>query len=145
MNHLITGKQPLGQTRPRGITISALLLILFGLAEIVTGFTHDFFGVSTTQNALATYMGAAIGALYVASGLLILTSKKWAAALAIVMLIADIVGRIIMVVTGLYPTDSFKQTFSIIAGTVIAGIFALYIGLKWNAFKPTPNNDLSRG
>ena len=41
--------------RPLGITIVAILMILFGLAEIVTGFTHNFFGVSTTLGALSAY------------------------------------------------------------------------------------------
>ena len=61
--------------------------------------------------------------------------KKWAAAMAIVLLGADILGRIALVATGLYPTDSLKQTFAIIAGTAIAAIFAVYIRLKWQAFK----------
>jgi hypothetical protein len=123
------------QSRPRGILVVALMMILFGLAEVVTAFTHNFFGIYTAQVALFTYSGAAIGAFYVVAGLLILTMKKWAAALAIVLLVADIVGRIALVVTGLYPTDSLQQTFAIVAGTVIAAIFAIYIGLKWYSYK----------
>jgi hypothetical protein len=49
------------ETRPRGILIVALLMILFGLAEVVTGFTHRFFGISTTEGVASTYAGAAIG------------------------------------------------------------------------------------
>jgi hypothetical protein len=37
----------MSQTRPRGITIAALLMILFGLSEVLTAFTHDFLGIST--------------------------------------------------------------------------------------------------
>ncbi len=121
--------------RPWGITLAAILMILFGLAEVVTGFTHNFFGISTAQVDLFTYSAAAIGAFYAAAGALILTMKKWAAAAAIALLGADILGRIALVATGLYPTDSFKQTFAIIAGTAIAAIFALYIWLKWKAFR----------
>jgi hypothetical protein len=36
---------------PFGIAVVAMLMILFGLAEVVTGFTHDFFGISTSQAA----------------------------------------------------------------------------------------------
>ncbi len=123
------------RTRSWGITLAAILMILFGLAEVVTGFTHNFLGISTAQVALFTYSAAAIGAFYAAAGALILTMKKWAAAVAIVLLGADILGRIALVAAGLYPTDSFKQTFAIIAGTAIAAIFAVYIRLKWKAFK----------
>ncbi len=123
------------QSRLRGISIVAVLMILFGLAEVVTGFTHNFFGITTTSRTIFTSSAAAIGVFYAAAGLLILTMKKWAAVLAIVLLIADVVGRVALVVTGLYPTDSFLNTFSIIAGTAIAVIFAIYIGWKWKSFR----------
>ncbi len=122
------------QSRPRGITIAALLMVVFGLAEVTTGFTHRFFGLSTAQVTVSTYVGAGIGVLYAVAGLLILSMKKRAAAVALVLLIADIVGRIGMVVTGLYPVDSFKQIFAIILGTSIVAVFAVYIGLKWSMF-----------
>ena len=40
-----------------------------------------------------------------------------------------------MVVTGLYPIDSSKQAFAILLVTLIAVIFAIYIGPRWKAFK----------
>ena len=79
-------------------------------------------------------MAAAIGTLYIAGGLLILTLKRQAARLAILCLVADIVGRLVMVMTGLYPTNSFKQIIAIGLGTVIAAIFAIYIGSKQKSF-----------
>ena len=125
----------MNQGRPRGIIIVAFLMILFGLAEMVTGFTHNFFGITTSRVTIFTYSAAAIGAFYVVAGLLILTMQKWAAALAIVLLGADIIGRIGLVVVGLYPTDSLENTLAIIAGTVVAFIFAIYIGRKWKSFR----------
>jgi hypothetical protein len=110
-------------------------MIVFGLAEIVTAFTHRFFGVSIAHVTLATYTGFAIGVLYAAAGLLILTMKKWAAALAIVLLIVDIVGRVWMTVTGLYPVDTLRQALAIVFGTLIVAGFAVYIGLRWSFFR----------
>ncbi len=127
--------QTVNRGRPWGIIIVACLMILFGLAEVVTGFTHNFFGITTSSVAIFTYSSAAIGVFYAVAGLLILTMKKWAAALAIVLLVADIIGRVALVLTGLYPTDSLKNTFSIIAGTVIVALFAIYIGWKWRSFR----------
>ena len=121
--------------RPLGITIVAVLMILFGLAEVVTGFTHNFFGITTSSVNIFTYSAAAIGAFYVVGGLLILTMKKWAAALAIVLLVADIIGRVSLVVTGLYPLNSLEQVIGIVAGTAIAVVFAIYIGSKWRLFR----------
>lgn len=127
--------QPANQGRPLGIVIAAVFTILAGLAEVVTGFTHNFFGITTSSASIFTYSSAVIGLFYIAAGLLILTMKKWAAALAIVLLGADIVGRVVFVLTGLYPTASFKNTLSIIAGTVIVAIVAVYIGLRWKSFR----------
>lgn len=110
-------------------------MIIFGLAEVVTGFTHRFFGISTSTATIFTYAASAIGGFYVASGLLMLTMKKWAAALAIVLLIADVAGRIALVDARLYPLSSFEQVFALGAGTGIAVVFAIYIAVKWRLYK----------
>lgn len=138
MNEQHAAKPSLGARDQRplwGIIIVACLMILFGVAEVVTGFTHHFFGITTTSRTIFTYGAAALGVLYAAAGLLLLTRKKPAAALAIVLLAADIVGRLALVVTGLYPTDSPENTLSIIAGTVIVALFAVYIGWRWKSFR----------
>ena len=125
----------MNQSRPLKITVVAILMIVFGLAEVRTGITHRFFNLSTAQAALSTYIGVAIGSLYAVAGLLILSMKRQAAGTAIVLLIAVIVGRIGMVVAGLYPVDSFKQILAIILGTSIVGVFAVYIRRKWSLFQ----------
>jgi hypothetical protein len=138
MNEQRVVKPSLGSRNQRhlwGIIIVACLMILFGLAEVVTGFTHDFFGITTTSRSIFTYVAAALGIFYAAAGFLLLTIKKWAAVLAIVLLGADIVGRVALVVTGLYPTNSLENTLSIIAGTVIVALFAVYIGWRWKFFR----------
>jgi hypothetical protein len=121
-------------TRPRGIAIVALLMVLFGLAEVVTSFTHNFAGISTSHVTAFSYAAAAIGSFYIGGGLLILAMKKWAAALAIVLLVADIAGRIALVVSGLYPLDSLEQIIAIVIGTAIAAVFAIYIWSRWSFF-----------
>lgn len=110
-------------------------MIIFGIAEIGTSYSHSFFGISTSQSVLFTVTGTAIGAFYFIAGLLTLTMKKLGATLAIILLVADIIGRIMLVITGLYPINSFENTVGIVAGTVIAGVFAIYIGMKWKSFK----------
>lgn len=122
--------------RPLGIIIVAVLMILFGLSEVATGFTHNFLGIiSTAKATVSTYGGVGIGSLYAIAGILIFSMKKWAMILAEIFLLIVVVGRISLVLTGLYPTNSFLQTLSIIIGTSIAIVFALYIGLKRKLFK----------
>jgi hypothetical protein len=67
--------------------------------------------------------------------MLVLTRKKWAAALAVALLIADVLGRIALVATGLFPISSPIQITSISIGTVIAIAFAIYISVKWTVFR----------
>jgi len=128
------------QNRPVGIVVVAVLMVIFGLAEIATGFTHNFLGlVSTAPANASTYGGAIVGALYAIGGFFLLAMKKWAATIAEVCLILVIIGRISLVAFGLYPLNSFLQTFSIIVGTALAIFFAIYIGVKWKYFKDGTN------
>jgi len=76
-------------------------MILFGAAEVVTGISHNFFGIHIARTEGATYAVVAIGCLYAGAGLLILTMKRRAAVLALVFLGVVIGGRIAMAVTGL--------------------------------------------
>jgi hypothetical protein len=128
-------KAPTEPSFPVGILIVAALMIVFGLAEIVTGFRHEFFGLTTARVAVSTYLGAALGLCYLLGGLLLLTRKRAAAKAAFGLLCADIVGRIAMVVFGLFPVGSFRQTFGIVTGTAIAIGFAVYVGFKSKIFR----------
>jgi len=121
--------------RPIGIVVVAGLMVVFGLAEIATGLTHNFLGLLSTASAAAsTFGGVGIGALYAIGGIFLLAAKRWAAMIAEVCLTLVVVGRISLVVFGYYPLNSFLQTFSIIVGTAIAIFFAIYIGAKWKYF-----------
>jgi len=120
--------------RPWDLIFVAGFTILAGLAEIVTGVTHTFFGITTSRVALFTVAATGIGLSYLASGILMLAMKKRPATVALVLLSIDIVGRILLAVTGLYPADTAKNTVSLIAGTLIVASVALYVGWKRKSF-----------
>jgi hypothetical protein len=119
---------------PAGIKIAAVLMIIFGIAEVVTSFRHEFFGLTTSQAPFSTIIGTTIGSFCLISGFLVLTKRRKAAKVAIVLLIADAIGRILMVWTGLYPVGVGYQSFGIITGTLIVIFFAIYIRAKLNSF-----------
>jgi hypothetical protein len=123
------------QHKHRTAIIIAWLMIALGIAEIVTAFTHDFFGIHTAQGATSTYAGAAIGAFYAAAGALVLTMKRSAAILAIVFLAIVVAGRIFLVATGLFPVPSLLQAIAMATGTLIVIGFALYLGLNGSVFR----------
>jgi len=121
--------------RSVGITAVAVLMIIFGIAEIATGLTHSFLGILSTSNAtLSTYGAVAVGSIYAIGGLLLLTMRKREAKLALVCLLFVIIGRASLVAMGLYPLNSLLQNASIIIGTGLAVIFLIYIKLNLNKF-----------
>jgi len=109
-------------------------MILFGVAEVFTGlFLGHRIGVSEANSTVFAYETPAIGALYVIGGLLLLIGKKWAAALAEVCLAADVLGRVHLVLTGVYPFAGLAAV-AVVIGTAIAICFGIYIGLQWRFF-----------
>jgi hypothetical protein len=122
--------QTVPSRRPWNLIFVAGFTILAGLAEVVTGFSHTFFGITTSSSVLFTVAATGIGLSYLASGVLMLTMKKWAATAALVLLSIDIVGRILLALTGLYLTDTAKNTVSLIGGTLIVAFVAFYVGWK---------------
>jgi len=110
-------------------------MIIFGIAEVATGFTGRFLGgISVTTSTEYTIAAAATGSCYSLAGLFILTMRKWGAALGIAFLCAELLGRIYLVSSGLYPISGTDES-AVIAGSMIAVLFALYIGLRWKRFK----------
>lgn len=117
------------QRRPWDMAIVALLMIVFGLAEIVTGFTHNFLGLHTARGPISAGVGAGVGACYAISGFLVLSMNRRAAAWAVGLLLIVVAGRISMVATGLYSLDGVRQVLAMVLGTSIAAGFAIYIAL----------------
>ena len=110
------------------------MLIIFGLAEVVTLFTHESRG-STASATVFRCLGAAIGSLYAAGGLLVLTLKKWAAVLTIISIVAVVAGRIALVAGGFYPLSSLERTFAVVAGTAVPLAAAMFIATRWRSLK----------
>jgi len=106
---------------------ASALMIVFGLAEVFTAFSHSFLGLATSATALSTALGASLGVLYLAAGILALTMRRRALQASVAVLVLVVLGRIAMVALGLYPLPSSKQVISILAGTAIAAAFAAYL------------------
>lgn len=104
-------------------------MIIFGLAEVMTSVRHGFSGIIHVSSAAAfTYMGGVIGVFYATSGALVLTLRRWAAIVALVLLAIVVMGRVGLVASGMYPIDTLLQLIAIVIGTSIAAAFAIYIG-----------------
>jgi hypothetical protein len=108
-------------------------MIVAGAAEVATGFRHRFFGIRTSNRDLFTYSSVGIGLCYAVAGFSVLTMKRRAVVMALILLGADIVGRLALVATGLYPLDSGRNVFGIVSGTVIAAAIEGYVA--WLFFR----------
>jgi hypothetical protein len=85
-----------------GILVVGLLAAIAGIGEIVVGFTGNYLGI--LSHAIAPSMATAIiGALYSLGGLFILTMRKWGAAIGVICIGAEVLGRIYLVATGIAP------------------------------------------
>ena len=115
---------------PLGTKVVAGLMILLGLAEVVTAFRHRFFGIITAQSLVFSYAASAIGTVYAAAGLLTLTGKRVALWAAIFCLGLDVAGRIALAAAGLYPLNDVQQIVAMAAGTLLAAGFAIYLWSK---------------
>lgn len=73
--------------------------------------------------------------MYAAAGVAILTMRRGAAIVALVLLAMVVVGRLFMVAMDLYPLNILTQTAAMIAGTAIALGFSIFIVLKRSVFR----------
>jgi hypothetical protein len=110
--------------------IMAVAMIVFGIAELVTAFRHEFFGLRGAELRSFTAIGCALGLCYVLAGILLLVHSRRALWAATVLLAIDVVGRVALVATGLFPVDTAMQRFGIVAGTVIAAAFGITVGVR---------------
>jgi uncharacterized membrane protein (UPF0136 family) len=121
--------------RSWGLILVAVITILFGLAEVATNFTQQFFSITTSAASISIITGVIIGACYIASGILVITFKRWGIETAVVLLCVDIAGRVILVVSGYYPLNSSENIIGIVGGTAIAGLIAIYLTWKLKTLK----------
>jgi hypothetical protein len=119
------------QRRPVGIIIVAFYAILSGLGEIVVGVTGNYLGI-LSKSIEPSFSTAVVGAFYCLAGLsLLITRKKWGAALAIAFIGAEVLGRVYLVTTGIAPSSGFDLVKVIIGGAIALALM-LYTG--WRSF-----------
>jgi uncharacterized membrane protein len=120
--------------RPRhlGIALVSLFAIVSGVNEVVVGVTGNFLGILSKPipPSVATVV---VGVFYSLAGLSLLTMKKWGAALGIVFLSAEVLGRMYLVLTGIAPSKG-EDAVKILVGGLIVLALIIYVGLQWKKF-----------
>jgi hypothetical protein len=117
--------------RPLGIIIVAFFAIIAGFGEIVVGVTGNYLGI-LSERMQPAFSTAVIGAFYSLGGLsLLITRKKWGAALSIAFIGAEILGRVYLVMAGIAPSSGTDLVKIVIGGAIAFALMA-YIG--WRSF-----------
>jgi hypothetical protein len=103
-----------------------------GLGEIVVGFTGNYFG-TLSKDIRPSISTAVIGAFYSLGGLSLLTMKKWGAALGMLLISTEILGRVYLVMAGIAPSKG-GDAVKIVIGGAIALAVILYVCSQWKQF-----------
>jgi len=56
--------------------------------------------------------------------------KRWTLFLSFALLVIDVIGRLLMVITRMFPTNTIMQIFGIVGGTIIAFVFVIIVFIK---------------
>ena len=121
------------QGRGWGIVAEGVFAIAAGFGEIIVGVTGNFLGI-LSKPLEPSAVTALVGACYSLGGAFILTSKKWGAALGMVLIAAEILGRIYLVTTGVAPSSG-PDAIKIAVGAAIALTLIGYVASQWRRFR----------
>src|SRR5260370_31151997 len=119
----------ISRTRPIEITAVSIFAIISGLGEVVVGFKGNYLGI-LSKDIRPSIATAVIGVFYSLGGLSLLTGKKWGAALGILLISAEILGRIYLVMSGIAPSKG-GDAVKIVIGGAIALAVILYVWTQW--------------
>jgi hypothetical protein len=122
----------MNRTRHLQITLAAIFAVIAGVGEVVVGFTGNYFGIHA-KDLRPNAATALIGDFYSLGGLSLLTMKKWGAALGILFISAEILGRVYLVLVGIAPPKG-GDLYKIVVGGAIALTVILFVCSRWKQF-----------
>jgi len=121
------------QRCPIGIIVVGIFAFIAGLGEVVVGFTGNYLGI-LAHDIDPSFATGLTGVFYSLGGLLILSRRKWGAALGMFFLGAEIAGRIYLVATGTVPASG-ADAVKVLIGGLIALALIIYVALHWKCFR----------
>jgi len=127
-----TATKPTTRRSP-GVIVVGIFAVIAGLGEVVVGFTVNYLGILDHSMAPSFSTGV-VGVLYCLGGFfLLVTRKKWGAFLGISFIGAEILGRVVLVGTGIAPGTGFDALKILLGGLIAFGLI-IYIFCKWKSF-----------
>ena len=119
--------------RSQGVIVVGIFAFIAGLGEIVVGFTGNYLGI-LGHNMTPSISTGVVGVLYCLGGFfLLITRKKWGACLGMSFIGAEILGRIVLVATGIAPGTGLDAIKILLGGLIALGLI-IYILWEWKSF-----------
>ena len=115
-----------------GITLVGAFATIAGIGEIIVGLTGNYLGILAHSIPPATST-IIIGAFYSLGGLAILTMRKLGAALGILFIACEVLGRLYLVMIGIAPSTG-GDALKIAIGGLIALAVIGYVASQWKKF-----------
>ncbi len=115
--------------RRTGITVVAGYCIFAGLSEVWVGITGNWMGL-LSKPLKPSLWTALVGAFYVAAGISLLSKRKTGALLGMSFILLEVLGRIRLVRSGIYPSRGPDLVKSVVGGA-IAILIVVYLVVQW--------------
>jgi uncharacterized membrane protein len=113
-----------------GLKLMSVVMILLGIAKVLTCLHHQFSLIETPGSAWTTAAAVPAGACYIAAGGLLLAARQQTARIALILMILVVVGRIGWLMANLFPIGTSTQVMDIAANTVLALGFTIILAVK---------------
>jgi hypothetical protein len=112
--------------------IAAGYCIFAGLSEVWVGITGNWMGL-LSKPLKPSFWTALVGAFYVAAGISLSLKNRTGALLGIVFILLEVLGRVRLVCTGIYPSRGPDFVKSVVGGS-IAVLVVVYVASQWRKF-----------
>jgi len=106
--------------------------VFAGLSEVWVGITGNWMGL-LSKPLKPSFRTALIGVFYVAAGISLLPKRRGGALLGIVFILLEVLGRVHLVRTGIYPSRGPDAAKSVVGG-VIAMLVVVYLATQSRKF-----------
>ncbi len=112
------------------IIITSILMLIFGIGEFVVVISVSL----KDKFDLTSFFAISLGLIYIICGILLFTKNTWSIKVILFLLSLNIIIRLIMLFTKLYPTNTQTEMIGFIIGISFVLIFMIYIIIRRKAF-----------
>jgi hypothetical protein len=116
------------------VLIISILLIIFGTGETITFLIDSIKSNNGLFISKIFTIPISLGLIYFICGIILIPQKKWSLKISICLLILNIIIRIYMLFTKLFPTNTPFFVFGYTTGMSMVIFFIIFLFVRRNIF-----------